>query len=256
MYCLTCVYISSIGLLARSGATYLRTFLPPTNDVPGYAKLRILDSFTLTDGKDACNFTRMSDGRHFFPLDFIKLRAIAEGVIDTIGTYAEPPPSPSKHSQFIVSEERSKYLSDNHLIGNDFYELLKSAFSDRHVAFAGDSTTDCVRNNLVAYLLAVNSDKPQDTTVRKQLLEERSVKSEDIFELLKNDCPGGKIPTHSPYFGGRCSYVGDITKCFLVGECSLSVLTFGFNFYNFVLLNRKRLFPHCACGWHVGLCQQ
>ena len=64
-YSLTCAQ----GLLAHSGADYLRRILPTSRGTrgvrsdQGIAKLRLLDSFTITSAAlGGCNYTRLGDG--------------------------------------------------------------------------------------------------------------------------------------------------------------------------------------------------
>lgn len=237
---LTCTYIYNIGMMARSGVDYLKTILPPTNDVPGYAKLRILDSYTLTTGPNACNFTNHGDGRHFYPLDYIKLRVIAEGVIDALGTIDDddddddandeedgdiklketitansitPQEATTLEYKFLVDENRVKELSKTRLVGNDFQNVIEKAFNYRHVMLAGDSTTSCLHHDLVAYLLAIYSNKTMDMIIQKKLKIGNSkenkggLRSEQILEILKEGCPYGMERSKPPYYKSRCAYV-------------------------------------------------
>ena len=174
-------------LLARSGVEYQRRMRPrDTSDKPGWAKLRILDSFSLTSGKDACSFTAVSDGRHFHALDPLHLRALAEGVLGVLGDQSgsSPPqsrPSPPEPARpapvpllevgdkgannsratgdveepgLLVSAARVRHLARSLEFGNGTSALLKRAFNNRAVTLVGDSTSLSLFKALVAWTRA------------------------------------------------------------------------------------------------------
>ena len=150
------------GLMARSGVEYLRSFIPDTSDVPGLAKLRVLDSFTLTDGPRACEVTTKGDGRHFYGIDFVQIRSLAEGTLAVLGE-AAPGAVTGKAALseyiddgvFLTSPKRTLKLAHSLLLGSDYNSLLRRAFGGRHVAFIGDSTTACMHHQLVSQFVSL-----------------------------------------------------------------------------------------------------
>lgn len=173
----------SDALMAHSGAAYLRSILPSVADVPGMAKLRILDSFEPTSTPDACSFTAPSDGRHFYPLDFIQLRALAEGVLSVLGDSSGGGGSGGGDD----ANSRSVFTSPGQSLG-DFDGLIRRAFDGRHVVFIGDSTTGLLHHQLTAWALASSQGRPADEDVRARLVNNynRTLTSQAAFEILKH----------------------------------------------------------------------
>jgi hypothetical protein len=209
--------------LSSSGAKYLRSIVPSTLDKPGHAKLRILDSFSLTTGDAACALTQDGDGRHFYPLDLLQLRIIAEGALSALGELlsirGHEPKIEMTNAEFLVSPDRLNELKSTHDIGWDLDGIFRRAFRGRHIAFIGDSTTTCMRHKLVAWMLATSSTSAADTLTKNMLLHGQPIEtltetindskiltSEVATRALRHQCPRPK-DNFSRYFGGRCAYV-------------------------------------------------
>lgn len=133
------------SILAHSGVDYLSKILPNTDEIDGYASVRILDSYTFTSSKNMngnsnCRFAKKSDGRHFPPLDLLQLRVIAEGVLSTIGSNSEDgESSKSRHESglnvnggFLISKEHTEHLTSTKELGDDLHSLFRSAFKNRY----------------------------------------------------------------------------------------------------------------------------
>jgi hypothetical protein len=209
--------------MARSGAEYLRTLLPSTLDKPGLAKLRILDRFTLTSGNGACNYTGISDGRHFYDLDYLILRVLAEGTMHAIGSAGTALPNEenlimpksSNVKAFLVPPSRASSLAESRDIGYDLDNLFRRAFNERHVSFIGDSTTAGTHHQLAAWLLATNSNSSFDKSAKKRLtgrgFKDSALTSEAAATALKEGC-------HEERKAGitrdtlRCGYI-EVTFC-------------------------------------------
>jgi hypothetical protein len=157
-----------IGLLARSGVEFLRSFLPDTKDKPNLAPLRILDSFTLTNGEDACNYSVEGDGRHFYHHDMLQLRVLAEGALAVLEGSNNFTSSQSftNDGKFLSPEDAAVAYARTMELPADFDSLLRRAFGRRHVAFIGDSTTVCMHHHLAAWLLTSTTSKFNENGLR------------------------------------------------------------------------------------------
>lgn len=208
------------SILTHSGVSYLSEILPNTDEIDGFASVRILDSFTFTnskkkskDGTSNCQYAKKSDGRHFPPLDLLQLRVIAEGVLNTIGSKSDekdhdnddgvskikqhnnPMPSSMDNNMnkvtnnggFLISKEETEYLASTKDLGEDLHSLFKQAFNNRHIAFIGDSTTRQMYGLLASWLITLEGKTDVDRKARETLISRSRKKNLDVMIYNENN---------------------------------------------------------------------
>lgn len=130
----------------------LHDYVPSTDDIEGFAKVRILDSYSLSSGKYACKAT--SDGLHYEGLELLSLRVIAQGVFDAFDEVViqrENVSSSVLHAGWILDEDSSFLLAESRKINHisPLEDLFPRAFRSRHIACIGDENTVNLHHQLV-----------------------------------------------------------------------------------------------------------
>ena len=225
------------GLLAHSGVKYLRRILPACDDAPGLAPLRVLDGYVVTSHiLGGCNYTLEDDGRHFYGLDSLKLRLLAEGTLRLLGDGGPVASNKEASARWIVPPERANAVAKSKVIGDGYANLLTKAFSKRHVAFIGDSTMHPMRNQLASWMHAIQGGREAGASELRSRLQQLPGSTPVLQALgeLRRGCPDMRRENaNSPFHGGRCAYVG---RCKQLNGCStpsfaggavLSTLLFG-----------------------------